>query len=145
MASEIQAHFLRCGGLPVASLLQRRDDPGGPSSPVLAQVAPRKGQFKNMRRTSLAISAAVLQVALIGAGAAKRTSLAFAGEKAGTARELVTRIEKRVHELQPTRAEKRFDEIGWARDIREAERLAKQHGRPVFLFTHDGRMNTGRC
>lgn len=54
-------------------------------------------------------------------------------------------VEKRVQELQPKPAEKRFDEIGWAKDIREARRLAAQHNRPVFLFTHDGRMNIGRC
>jgi hypothetical protein len=54
-------------------------------------------------------------------------------------------IEQRVRELQPTPKEKRFDEIGWAKDIRTAERLAKEHNRPVFLFTHDGRMNIGRC
>ena len=33
----------------------------------------------------------------------------------------------------------------WAEDIRDALRLAKAHQRPVFLFTHDGRMNIGRC
>lgn len=54
-------------------------------------------------------------------------------------------IEQRVRELQPTAKEKRFDEIGWAKDIRTAERLAKENNRPVFLFTHDGRMNIGRC
>jgi len=54
-------------------------------------------------------------------------------------------VEQRVRELQPTAKEKRFDQIGWARDIREAKRLAKEHQRPVFLFTHDGRMNIGRC
>jgi hypothetical protein len=54
-------------------------------------------------------------------------------------------IEKRVRDLQPTAAERRLDEIGWARDLREAERLAREHGRPIFLFTHDGRINTGRC
>ena len=54
-------------------------------------------------------------------------------------------VQQRVAELQPRAEEKRFDEIGWAKDIREALRLAKQHNRPVFLFTHDGRMNIGRC
>ena len=54
-------------------------------------------------------------------------------------------VEKRVAELQPKAEEKRFDEIGWAKDIRDARRLAKEHNRPVFLFTHDGRMNIGRC
>jgi hypothetical protein len=47
-------------------------------------------------------------------------------------------VEKRIQDWQPTPEERRFDEIGWAKDIREAERLAKEHGRPVFLFTYDG-------
>ena len=54
-------------------------------------------------------------------------------------------VEQRVQELEPTAKERRIDEIGWAKDIREAERLAKENSRPVFLFTHDGRINTGRC
>lgn len=54
-------------------------------------------------------------------------------------------VEKRIAELQPTASEKRFDEIGWAQDIRHAKRLAKERNRPVFMFTHDGRMNLGRC
>jgi hypothetical protein len=54
-------------------------------------------------------------------------------------------IEKRIDELQPAAAEKRFDEIGWAKDIRHARQWARQLNRPVFLFTHDGRMNIGRC
>ena len=54
-------------------------------------------------------------------------------------------VEKRAHELEPAPREKRIDEIGWAKDIRQAERLAGEHNRPVFLFTHDGLINTGRC
>jgi hypothetical protein len=41
--------------------------------------------------------------------------------------------------------ERRFDQIGWAADLRTARRLAAESGRPVFLFTMDGRVNTGRC
>ena len=54
-------------------------------------------------------------------------------------------IESRVQEIQPTAKDKRFDDIGWAEDIRTAKALALQHQRPIFLFTHDGRMNLGRC
>jgi hypothetical protein len=54
-------------------------------------------------------------------------------------------VDERVKEWQPTAAEKRIDEIGWAADIRTAEKLAKENNRPVFLFTHDGRINIGRC
>jgi hypothetical protein len=59
--------------------------------------------------------------------------------------DVVAWVAKRVEERQPAPAEKRFDEIGWARDLRTAIRLGKQHHRPVFLFTMDGRINTGRC
>ena len=55
------------------------------------------------------------------------------------------RIDKLVAERQPTAGERRFDEIGWLTDIREALRLAKETKRPVLLFTHDGRMAVGRC
>ena len=54
-------------------------------------------------------------------------------------------IATRIAGIQPQPEEKRLDEIGWADDIRHALRLAKQHRRPVFLFTHDGRINLGRC
>ena len=65
---------------------------------------------------------------------------------AGVTAELdVEAVRKRIAEIEPKPEEKRFDEIGWAKDIREARRLATQHNRPVFLFTHDGRMNIGRC
>jgi hypothetical protein len=54
-------------------------------------------------------------------------------------------VASRVGELQPTQQERKIDRIGWSRTILDAEKLAKEHGRPVFLFTHDGRINTGRC
>ena len=54
-------------------------------------------------------------------------------------------IEQRVALSAPAAGERRLDEIGWAKDIREALRLAKENHRPVFLFTHDGRMAAGRC
>ena len=54
-------------------------------------------------------------------------------------------VDRIVEELAPTPEERRFDEIGWARDIREGRRLSRESGRPLFLFTHDGRMAVGRC
>lgn len=54
-------------------------------------------------------------------------------------------IERRVAELQPTAEERRIDRIGWAPDLRTALRLAREHIRPVFLFTMDGRFSIGRC
>lgn len=54
-------------------------------------------------------------------------------------------VQARVQEIAVKAEERRLDEIGWTRDIREAKRLAEETGRPVFLFTHDGRLNIGRC
>ncbi len=54
-------------------------------------------------------------------------------------------VRRRVADWQPTADERRFDDIGWAADIRTALKLAKEHDRPVFLFTHDGHMDVGRC
>jgi hypothetical protein len=73
------------------------------------------------------------------------TALIPAEEPPLADRELAAWVGKRVEDWQPTPEERRFDEIGWAKDIREAERLAKEHNRPVFLFTHDGHMAVGRC
>jgi hypothetical protein len=54
-------------------------------------------------------------------------------------------VDARVRERQPAAEERRFDEIGWFTDVRAAEKAARESGRPLFLFTHDGRMNVGRC
>jgi hypothetical protein len=54
-------------------------------------------------------------------------------------------VEQRVREWQPTARERRWEQIGWARDIRHALAVARQTNRPVFLFTLDGRMGVGRC
>ena len=70
---------------------------------------------------------------------------AWAQKKPIADAELARWIDQRVEERQPPAADKRFDEIGWAHDIRTALALAKEHDRPVFLFTHDGQMNLGRC
>ena len=54
-------------------------------------------------------------------------------------------VVKTVAERQPAAEDKRFDEIGWVTDIRTAIKLGKEHNRPIFLVTVDGRINTGRC
>jgi hypothetical protein len=54
-------------------------------------------------------------------------------------------VEDRVAEWWPSAEEKRFDQIGWAADLRTARKLAAEHNRPLFLFTMDGRVNLGRC
>jgi hypothetical protein len=56
-----------------------------------------------------------------------------------------SQVDARVADWWPKPEEKRFDQIGWAADIRTARKLAAAHDRPVFLFTMDGRVNLGRC
>jgi hypothetical protein len=56
-----------------------------------------------------------------------------------------SKVADRVADWWPKPEEKRFDQIGWAADIRTARKLAAEHDRPVFLFTMDGRVNLGRC
>jgi len=70
---------------------------------------------------------------------------ALAEEKRIADADVTAWVQKRVRDWQPTKEERRFDDIAWVRDIREALRLAKEHNRPVFLFTHDGHMAVGRC
>jgi hypothetical protein len=68
-----------------------------------------------------------------------------AGVPEGAA-DLAAWLDRRVQDWQPTAEERRLDDIGWAHDIREAERLAAAHNRPVFLFTYDGAsLATYRC
>ena len=58
---------------------------------------------------------------------------------------LTETVETKVREIQPSRDEKRFDEIGWAPGILAAEALARKTNRPMFLFTYNGKIDTGRC
>jgi hypothetical protein len=54
-------------------------------------------------------------------------------------------VDERVREWQAKPSERKFDQFGWVTEIRAALELARKHRRPVFLFTHDGRMAVGRC
>ncbi len=78
------------------------------------------------------------------AGAALVGLALLAGAGPGAGRD-ASWIERRVGELQPTDAERTIDRIGWAPDVATALRLGRETGRPVFLFTMDGRFGIGRC
>jgi len=54
-------------------------------------------------------------------------------------------VHQRTQQWQPTARERRWENIGWAKDLREALHLASVYQRPVFLFTQDGHLNVGRC
>jgi hypothetical protein len=58
---------------------------------------------------------------------------------------LVSSVESKVRKNLPTREEKRFDEVGWAPNVAAAQAAAKKANRPVYLFTYDGNIETGRC
>jgi hypothetical protein len=76
-------------------------------------------------------------LALLGAAA-------FQDSHKPAAAEEFARIDQWIQDWQPTAEDRRMEEIGWAKDIPEAIRLSKQNGRPVFVFTHKGRINIGR-
>jgi hypothetical protein len=88
-------------------------------------------------KTALALASLAI-TALVSSAGARISFTVKDGEVADWVRD-------RVKALQPTPEEKRFDSIGWAKSILEAEQLARRNNRPVFLFTHDGRIATGRC
>jgi hypothetical protein len=69
----------------------------------------------------------------------------LAGDGPATFKDLKTLVDQRLAAWQPTAEEKRFDTIGWCTSLLDAEKLARENRRPIFLFTHDGRMNVGRC
>jgi hypothetical protein len=76
-------------------------------------------------------------LALLGAMAVQEPSKTSPGDE-------FARIDQWIQGWQPTAEDRRMEEIGWAKDIPEAIRLSKLHARPVFVFTHKGRMNLGR-
>ena len=53
-------------------------------------------------------------------------------------------VEERVRLWQPRPEERRFDEIGWARDLRQARRRARELGRLVMVLTAAGPVQLGR-
>ena len=84
------------------------------------------------------VPALVAVVLCCGTAGASQTAPATTGDPAAW-------VDQKVAECSPKPEERRFDQTGWLTDIRSALALAKQHNRPVFLFTHDGRMGLGRC
>ena len=57
----------------------------------------------------------------------------------------ISSIHQKAEACRATTDERKFDRIGWATRILDAEKIAREHNRPIFLFTHDGRISTGRC
>lgn len=77
--------------------------------------------------------------------AAGAANLLPAAEQEPADADLVVWTDGQVAQWQPTSAERRFDEIGWADSLTAAQKLSAESGRPVFLFTLDGQIAIGRC
>ncbi len=91
--------------------------------------------------TSAAALFASASLAVEGAGAAPAATDARPGLSVFD----LSDIAKKAEACSASPAERKFDQIGWATRILDAEKIAREHNRPVFLFTHDGRIATGRC
>jgi RNA polymerase sigma factor (sigma-70 family) len=132
---------------------------GTVSAPIASLV---KGTAAEIVRAKLQTAAAVLlALVLVGAGAGLWAYFASPGPGPVAAEPVVSEpepvavqlddgglaagIHQRVRAWQPTPAERRFDEIGWVRDLRTALQLAGQTGRPIFLVSTTGRIETGRA
>jgi hypothetical protein len=103
-----------------------------------------------IRRTSATANSAVIgddsmNVTRMSWAAAASAALVAAALAGPSGEHDAVWVERRVEEMQPTSAERAIDRIGWAADLRSALRLARESGRPVFLFTMDGRFSIGRC
>jgi hypothetical protein len=53
----------------------------------------------------------------------------------------VTRRVAQIKNSEPTA----WKQIPWESSLTEARRVGRKEGRTVFLFTHDGNLETGRC
>lgn len=94
-------------------------------------------------QTRPSLTLVIVGLLLGGVAATACATNPFSGTISDTG--VVRWVEKTVAERQPTAEDKHFDEIGWVTDVRTAIKLGKEHNRPIFLYTGDGRINTGRC
>ena len=69
-------------------------------------------------------------------------SAAAVGVRAGESDE--ARIRERVEQIKRSNSEA-WQKIPWVASLTEARRLAEKEKIPIFLFTHDGNIETGRC
>lgn len=133
--------------LQAAGLLVAGESPAGVVSANAAALA--ESTVQALSATGARWTAAlVLAITLVGGGAGfvayRNLSADSVADNPLTVADS-TWVEERVRDWQPTPAERSIDRIGWASDLRTALALAREHHRPVFLFTHEGRIFTGRC
>jgi hypothetical protein len=93
------------------------------------------GPIRLSTRAALALAIVLAGVAVVGRG------VLLGKEPAADDSGLPSRVDKLVQAWQPIAGERRLDDIGWAKDIRDAFRLARANDRPIFLFTYSGSSN----
>ena len=101
-----------------------------------------------MRRSASTLHGILIGLALTGAAVAQDTATirkAIPNPKPIADSKIVSWTEKAVQDRQPSADQRRIDEIGWASTLVQAKELALKYQRPIFLFTHDGQISTGRC
>jgi hypothetical protein len=109
--------------------------------PSRRRLAAAEKMGRTVRPIDLRIRAALaLTIVLAGVAVAGRGVL-LGKEAAWQDSGLRARVDKLVQAWQPIAGERRLDDIGWAKDIRDALRLARIHDRPIFLFTYSGSSN----
>jgi hypothetical protein len=53
-------------------------------------------------------------------------------------------VRRRVREVRGSDTAA-WRKVPWAASLREARAASRREGQPLFLFTHDGNIDTGRC
>jgi hypothetical protein len=53
-------------------------------------------------------------------------------------------IARQIAQIKPT-GPAEVSRIAWATSLNEARRISRNEGRPIFLFSFDGNLATGRC
>lgn len=87
-------------------------------------------EFKALRQATRAACLSAVAMFLVG--------MAATGAETGTDETDLSWVDQRIADWELTDKERRFDEIGWAGGLNEAERLAREWQRPLFVFTYSG-------
>ncbi len=90
-----------------------------------------------MAKMRLRIAGALLAAGLTGVAALPAGAPAQEKTNSDEAA-LIAKVDRRTRAWQPAPEERRLDDVAWAKDLRDALRLARDNGRPVFLFTYSG-------
>lgn len=91
----------------------------------------RFAEFKTLRRATRV--AGLIAVAVNFLGMVANGTAETAKQEAD-----LSWIDQCIADWELSDEERRFDEIGWAGGLNDAERLAHERRRPLFVFTYSG-------